>query len=57
MSTGVKELRMTTHWPYPVYLFPEKSRTYGKELPVMNTVSELPELTPLGKKLAGIDPY
>lgn len=54
---AVKELRMTTHWPYPVYLFPEKPRTYGKELPSMNTVNKLPELTPLGKKLAGIDPY
>ena len=26
---AIKELRMTTHQTYPVYLFPEKPRTYG----------------------------
>jgi hypothetical protein len=54
---ALKELRMTTHWPYPVYLFPEKPRTYGKVLPTLNIVKELPNLTPLGRKLAGIDQY
>jgi len=54
---ALRELRMTTHWPYPVYLFPEKPRTYGNELPNMNVVTKLPTLTSLGKKLAGIEPY
>lgn len=48
---------MTTHWPYPVYLFPEKPRTYGNELPNMNVITKLPTLTSLGKKLAGVEPY
>ena len=48
---------MTTHWPYPVYLFPENPRTYGKDLPKLKTVEKLPELTTLGKKLAGLEKY
>lgn len=54
---ALKELRMTTHWPYPVYLFPEKPRTYGRKMPKLKTVEKLPKLTPLGRKLAGIEPY
>ena len=46
------KLRMTTHWPCKVKLFPEKPRTYGGPVfPVrkLNT----PVLTELGLKLAG----
>ena len=56
-SEALKNLRMTTHWPYPVYLFPEKARNYGKVLPELNTINKLPELSPLAMKLAGLDEY
>ena len=51
------ELRMTTHWPYPVYLFQDKPRTYGKDLPKLKSVTEIPDLSPLARKLVGLDPY
>jgi ectoine hydroxylase-related dioxygenase (phytanoyl-CoA dioxygenase family) len=46
------ELRMTTHWPCKVILFPKNPRTYGK--PILETVQiPPPNLTNIGKKLAG----
>lgn len=47
-----ENMRMTTHWPCKVKLFPVNPRTYGgpiydvKKLPI-------PILSDLGKKLAG----
>lgn len=46
------ELRMTTHWPHNPKLFPKFPRTYGGEIPNINKIQS-PELTELGKKLAG----
>jgi len=48
------KLRMTSHWPNKVTLFPKKPYTYGK--PILN-VQEIqpPNLTELGRKLAGFD--
>lgn len=47
-----EEMRMTSHWPCNVTLFPKMPRTYGGEI---YEVSELPAptLTELGKKLVG----
>jgi hypothetical protein len=49
---ALNELRMTTHWPHKVKLFPVTPRTYGKELPTFNAI-EAPVLNALGLKLAG----
>lgn len=46
------ELRMTSHWPCNVKLFPKNPRTYGGELPEI-TMIEPPTLTQLGKRLVG----
>ena len=46
------ELRMTSHWPAKVKLFPKNPRTYGNPLPEITSIVK-PELTELGKKLAG----
>jgi hypothetical protein len=47
-----QEMRMTTHWPCKIKLFPKNPRTYGK---VQQKSTKLPEpkLTELGKRLAG----
>ncbi len=47
------EKRMTTHHPTVIHLFPVSPRTYGKQLPEM-TYPAMPELTDLGKRLAGL---
>ena len=46
------EMRMTSHWPCKVKLFPKNPRTYGGQI---YEVKQLPTpvLTELGKKLAG----
>jgi ectoine hydroxylase-related dioxygenase (phytanoyl-CoA dioxygenase family) len=46
------EMRLTTHWPHKVKLFPKNPRTYGKDI---ENIGELdnPILSNLGKKLAG----
>lgn len=46
------ELRMTSHWPCKIKLFPKNPRTYGNPLPEITPISS-PQLTELGKKLAG----
>ena len=46
--------RTTSHWPHKPILFPVKPRTYGGELPNV-TYQPVPELTPLGRRLAGYD--
>jgi hypothetical protein len=46
------EMRMTTHWPAKVKLFPKNPRTYGNPLPEITKIQS-PNLTELGKKLAG----
>lgn len=45
-------MRMTTHWPHKIKLFPTNPRTYGSPLPKVGDISK-PKLSPLGMKLAG----
>ena len=47
------EIRMTTHWPHHIKLFPKNPQTYGKILPDYNQRQEPPELDEIGMKLAG----
>ena len=49
-----ENMRITSHWPCKSTLFPKLPRTYGNPLP---DITELPapELTELGRKLAGIE--
>ena len=47
-----EEMRMTTHWPCKVKLFPKMPRTYGKELPTISSI-EKPNLEEIGYKLVG----
>lgn len=46
------ELRTTNHNPCKIKLFSKEPRSYGAELPIINTIN-LPKLTDLGYKLAG----
>lgn len=46
------EMRTMNHWPAKGKLFGKKPRTYGNDLPEITPI-EKPELTELGKKLAG----
>lgn len=46
------DLRTTSHWPAKPTLFGKNPRTYGADLPVV-TLNSRPNLTELGKKLAG----
>lgn len=46
------EMRMTSHWPAKVKLFPKKPRTYGNPIPEITKIAP-PNLTKLGNKLAG----
>ncbi len=46
------DMRMTTHWPHKIKLFPTSPRTYGAELPEVGNIKK-PKLTALGKSLAG----
>ena len=52
-KSGSKRLRMASHWPQHMTLFPKKPRFYGAKEP---TVAEMiiPKLNIRGKKLAGI---
>jgi ectoine hydroxylase-related dioxygenase (phytanoyl-CoA dioxygenase family) len=47
-----EEMRMTTHWPCKIKLFPKTPRTFGRELPEFKTISK-PMLTDIGLRLAG----
>jgi len=47
------EIRMTTHWPHDIRLFPKNPQTYGAILPDYNVRQETPELNEIGSKLAG----
>ena len=47
-----EEMRMTSHWPNRIKLFPKKPRTYGGKYAEVKSLPP-PNLTPLGKKLAG----
>ena len=49
------EVRLTTHWPHRVKLFPKLPRTYGKSIGNITPITLQPNLTPLGKRLAGFD--
>ena len=46
------EMRMTSHWPHKIKLFPKLPRTYGNPMPNVPSLDP-PVLTELGKKLAG----
>lgn len=47
-----EEMRMTTHWPHKVKLFPVNPRTYGKVIPAIADI-QTPVLSDLGRLLAG----
>lgn len=47
------EIRMTSHWPHHIKLFPNKPNTYGAILPNYNIRQTPPELNEIGMKLAG----
>lgn len=47
-----KELRTTSHWPEKAKLFSKVPQTYGRPLPVVNSIDP-PVLTDLGRKLVG----
>jgi ectoine hydroxylase-related dioxygenase (phytanoyl-CoA dioxygenase family) len=49
---ALKEMRMTTHWPHKVKLFPVQPRTYGKTVPEITSIRS-PELSKFGQTLAG----
>lgn len=51
------DLRMTSHWPHHIKLFPNKPRTYGNVVPEFKLQKEIPELTDTGKRLAGLLEY
>ena len=46
------ELRMTSHWPCKIKLFPKTPRTYGAELKEITMINP-PKLSEIGLKLAG----
>jgi len=47
-----EEMRMTSHWPCKVKLFPKNPRTWGNEMPEITKINP-PVLTNLGELLAG----
>lgn len=47
-----REMRMTSHWPAKIKLFPKNPRTYGGPLPEITSIAP-PQLTELGERLAG----
>jgi hypothetical protein len=46
------DMRLTTHWPHRVTLFPKNPRTYGVVMPTIGKIKK-PKLTKLGLSLAG----
>lgn len=48
------DMRISSHWPCKTTLFPKLPRTYGNPLPDI-TELHAPELTELGRKLAGLE--
>eukprot|EP01038_Epipyxis_sp_PR26KG_P011783 gene11783-15766_t len=49
-----EEMRMTSHWPHRVKLFPKTPRTYGNTLPNV-VLPPPPTITSIGRRLAGFD--
>ena len=47
-----EEMRMTSHWPCKVKLFPKMPRTYGATIKEVNQLPK-PELNDLGRRLVG----
>jgi hypothetical protein len=47
-----EEMRVTSHWPCKIKMFPKTPRTYGAELPVITSLP-VPVLTEFGKRLVG----
>jgi hypothetical protein len=48
----LEEMRMTSHWPDKIKVFPVNPRTYGKELPTICDIDP-PQLSEFGRLLAG----
>jgi ectoine hydroxylase-related dioxygenase (phytanoyl-CoA dioxygenase family) len=46
------DMRMTSHCPHKIKLFPKNPRTYGSPLPIVADIKK-PKLSDLGKSLAG----
>jgi len=54
---AVQEQRTTTHWPYPVKLFPKKPRFFSQEITInSNAIPKMTieQMTPLQKSLLGL---
>lgn len=51
------DLQTTTHWPHEITLFTEKPVDKNKAKQIVKLQDKLPELTEIGKKLAGLLPY
>ncbi len=49
---ALSQMRLTSHWPHKIKLFPKNPRTYGKPLEDIKMLDN-PILTNLGMKLAG----
>lgn len=49
-----QDLRTTSHYPCEIKLFPKTPRTYGGDIPVINTIP-IPELNELGRRMAGFN--
>ncbi len=47
--------RTTNHWPHRPRVFGKAPQTYGKPLPDLNPLTQVPDLTPLGRRLAGYE--
>jgi hypothetical protein len=49
-----EEMRMTSHWPCKVKLFPKMPRTYGAEVKEIVELNP-PEINELGRRLVGYE--
>ena len=47
-----EEMRVTSHWPCKIKMFPKTPRTYGAELPEITSLP-MPVVTEFGRKLVG----
>ena len=52
-----ENLRVTSHWPHHIRLFPKNPQTFGKILPNYNIRQEHATLSERGKQLAGLIEY
>ena len=47
-----EEMRMTSHWPHKVKLFPKMPNTYGAQIEDVEPLTP-PEINEIGRKLVG----